>query len=59
MFPEDSMNSRIFRSRNMSCSPVNGVNGDPRERRLGHYSLQARTLRVGVRQVMVIEIAGS
>ena len=50
------MNSRNVRSRNMSCSPKNGLNG---ERRLGNYNLRARTLLIGVRQVMVIKIAGS
>ena len=55
-FPQDYMILRIVRSRNMFCSPENGLNG---ERRLGHHNLPARTLLVGVRQAMVTEIAGS
>ena len=50
------MDSRNVRSRNMSCSPKNGLDG---ERRLEHYNLGARTLLFRVRQVMVFKVAGS
>ena len=47
---------RLVRSRYMSCSLKNDLNG---ERRLGYHNLPAGTRLVGVRQAMVIEIAGS